>query len=153
MAANLREHHYVSGRPFFTVECDECNVVLNSGHHYTEINRRHAEALVFEHNDEHHYAPGAAVHAVVFDALLDDEPESSGWLVDGTGLILLAELIWLALKDGVGSVGLREATTVWAQSTGNYGEILVHRSGLVDRIPFERKNIVADLWHWQEREV
>ncbi len=39
-------------RPFFMVECNTCNIVLNSGHHYS--NKSLADQLADEHNTEVH---------------------------------------------------------------------------------------------------
>ena len=39
---------------FCTVQCDECLVVLNSGHHYIDDARHHAVNLARKHNLEHH---------------------------------------------------------------------------------------------------
>ena len=55
MTAQLVPHQYaVSGRPFVIVECRECLVVLNSGHHYMPEHQHHAQRLADEHNAEHH---------------------------------------------------------------------------------------------------
>lgn len=55
--AEVVERRYVSTRRFFTVECVECGVVLNSGHHYREQDRDHAEALADQHNQRLHLTP------------------------------------------------------------------------------------------------
>lgn len=97
----------------------------------------------------------AAIASGVYDRpapVFVDEPDTS-WTVDTKGFELLFQLLYLALKDGVGSVGIRKARSVWGDSQGNYGRIRVHSYGAVDNIPFERVNVVADFWHWQEREV
>ena len=54
MTATLNDHTYTSGKRFCTVECDDCLTVLNSGHHYTDENRHHAETLAARHNAEFH---------------------------------------------------------------------------------------------------
>lgn len=46
-----------TGKAFHTVQCDACHVVLNSGHHYTEVNGKpspHAVDIGAEHNRKHH---------------------------------------------------------------------------------------------------
>lgn len=43
-----------SGRAFFTVECAECLVVLNSGHHYRSSDLDHAWRLAAQHDAVHH---------------------------------------------------------------------------------------------------
>jgi hypothetical protein len=58
--AHLVARTYKSGRAFFTVECDTCLAVLNSGHHYdADRDRGHAEKLAEDHNLANH-AGGAA---------------------------------------------------------------------------------------------
>lgn len=53
--AYLHQHHYhASGVRYVTVQCDDCLVVLNSGHHYDDDARHHAQALADEHNARHH---------------------------------------------------------------------------------------------------
>lgn len=37
------------GRRYYIVECHTCHVALNSGHHYREDERHHAEALAARH--------------------------------------------------------------------------------------------------------
>ena len=59
--AHLVEHSYsITRRPFVTVECLTCLVVLNSGHHYVQEHRHHAERLRDEHNARRHEAAYAA---------------------------------------------------------------------------------------------
>ena len=41
-------------RPFYTVRCDECLVVLNSGHYYYEHETHLAQLLADRHNVEVH---------------------------------------------------------------------------------------------------
>ena len=45
-----------SGARYVTVDCDECGISLNSGHHYSAHfpGRKFAEALMDAHNEEHH---------------------------------------------------------------------------------------------------
>ena len=55
MSAQLVRHEYLaSGKPYVTVECRECLVVLNSGYHYRPEHYHHAERLAAEHNAEEH---------------------------------------------------------------------------------------------------
>lgn len=58
MAARLYPHLYHrTGKEFWIVKCQECLVVLNSGHHYQADrpgDREHAEQLAAEHNAERH---------------------------------------------------------------------------------------------------
>lgn len=54
-AATIQTHEYsLTGRKYFTVQCDQCLVVLNSGHHYAENELAHAAELANEHNTQHH---------------------------------------------------------------------------------------------------
>ena len=54
MSAALVQRKYNStGTAFFTVECRECFTVLNSGHHYLQDGKVHAERLAAEHNKKH----------------------------------------------------------------------------------------------------
>jgi len=57
MTAVLKEHRYTSGRRFYIVECDECHAALNSGHHYDDVHRHHAERLATVHNVTVHTTP------------------------------------------------------------------------------------------------
>lgn len=50
--AHVITRHYGSGQAFYTVECESCNVMLNSGHHYTEL--QYAERTMNNHNEEKH---------------------------------------------------------------------------------------------------
>lgn len=52
--ADVIEHHYASGRRYFTVECSTCMTVLNSGHHYDDANHQHAVYLAARHNGTIH---------------------------------------------------------------------------------------------------
>jgi hypothetical protein len=61
MTATPREHSHRDGygrrnldRPFWIVQCDECHVICNSGHHYDEL--RFAEAEADRHNSARHPA-------------------------------------------------------------------------------------------------
>ena len=54
--AKLIEGTYSSGRKYYTVECGECHVVLNSGHHYGPLHIHFAYELAEQHNAEHHGA-------------------------------------------------------------------------------------------------
>jgi hypothetical protein len=47
--AFLNEHTYSSGTKFWTVDCNTCNVSLNSGHHYEERHIHQAELLRSQH--------------------------------------------------------------------------------------------------------
>lgn len=40
-----------SGTPYYIVECERCNVLVNSGHHYTAAG--HAQAAADRHNERH----------------------------------------------------------------------------------------------------
>lgn len=50
--ARVVNRTYASGRLYWTVECDECLVVLNSGHHYNA--RTLAQRDADEHNAREH---------------------------------------------------------------------------------------------------
>jgi hypothetical protein len=57
--AKLEQHVYRDGygrteldRPFYIVVCDTCHIALNSGHHYRESHKHHAEALAATHTCE-----------------------------------------------------------------------------------------------------
>ena len=54
--AQLYEHQYSStGRTFWTVQCNACGSVLNSGHHYTGADGEYfATRLAADHNRENH---------------------------------------------------------------------------------------------------
>lgn len=59
--AHVTDHVYRDGygrsrldKPFYMVQCDECMVVLNSGHHWTD--RALAQRWADEHNAEKHAA-------------------------------------------------------------------------------------------------
>jgi hypothetical protein len=43
-----------SQRSYYTVQCDECLVVLNSGHHYEDESKHYALKLADEHNSTTH---------------------------------------------------------------------------------------------------
>lgn len=105
--AYLAEHAYDSFPkpvPFWIVRCDHPDhgpIALNSGHHYRERDRHHAEALAAKHNAEEHapkhdcaegeHWPCTAVTAVrerrAYDAEMaeraaiqaDAENERDGW--------------------------------------------------------------------------
>jgi hypothetical protein len=47
--AFLNEHTYSSGTKFWTVDCNTCNVSLNSGHHYLPETLHHGETLRAQH--------------------------------------------------------------------------------------------------------
>jgi hypothetical protein len=53
MTARLVPIEYASGTHHM-VECRECLVILNSGHHYPPTATHHAQRLADEHNAEHH---------------------------------------------------------------------------------------------------
>lgn len=53
--ARIVDHTYhSSGRRFYTVQCDTCGIVLNSGHHYVEGLAHLADELAERHNAEVH---------------------------------------------------------------------------------------------------
>lgn len=54
MSAQLVDRTYSGGTRFTLVECQECLLVLNSGHHYPPKDRHHAEKLADQHNAERH---------------------------------------------------------------------------------------------------
>lgn len=61
MPAVVTNHIYHDGysrrdldRTFHMVECVDCLIVLNSGHHYPADARHLAQKLADEHNAEHH---------------------------------------------------------------------------------------------------
>lgn len=64
MPARLVDHTHkvgydqcIVGRRCCFVQCDECGdagIALNSGHHYGDEYRPHAERLAAEHNAAHH---------------------------------------------------------------------------------------------------
>lgn len=64
MNAYLEQHTYPDGygrthldRPFWIARCDHPAhgpIVLNSGHHYTEKVKHHAERLIAEHDAREH---------------------------------------------------------------------------------------------------
>lgn len=67
LAAPERHTYAVSGRAFYLVPCYRCAVVLNSGHHYPEVDGApspFALALAAEHNDAHHPAEALALEVV-----------------------------------------------------------------------------------------
>lgn len=76
MSASVREHQYAAGSFFYTVECDECLTILNSGHHYPPGQRPFADALAEAHNAEHHADPVPE----------SDEPKRCA-ICDQTGLL------------------------------------------------------------------
>lgn len=72
MSARILTHQYhLTGRNYFTVQCDECLVVLNSGHHYADNELAHAADLASAHNAEQHADPEEAEEALRAEA--DDE--------------------------------------------------------------------------------
>lgn len=81
--ARPHRHTYASsGRPFYLVPCYRCGLVLNSGHHYPEVDGQPTPAavqLAAEHNATHHAnevdefelgATFAALHAAHVDKAL-----------------------------------------------------------------------------------
>jgi hypothetical protein len=54
--ARIVRHTYSHGEVFLTVQCDDCLVVLNSGHHYGADHERFAAALAIGHNQNVHPA-------------------------------------------------------------------------------------------------
>jgi hypothetical protein len=56
IGAHLTPIQYGSLGTHHMVECRECLVILNSGHHYPPTATHHAQRLAGEHNAEHHPA-------------------------------------------------------------------------------------------------
>lgn len=52
--AEVIRHVYLNGIDFYTVECDQCLIVLNSGHHYRFADLGDAFKLADDHNDQEH---------------------------------------------------------------------------------------------------
>lgn len=50
--ATATPHTYASGRHFWIVTCDDCQVALNSGHHFQNV--ADAEACATDHNHQTH---------------------------------------------------------------------------------------------------
>lgn len=50
----IKERKYATGREFFIVQCDQCHLALNSGHHYSLRDLPHAVRLAVEHLDASH---------------------------------------------------------------------------------------------------
>ena len=49
-SAEVVQHHYSTGVPFYMVKCEGCLEILNSGHHYAGSDLHHAVALADAHN-------------------------------------------------------------------------------------------------------
>lgn len=67
---------------FCIVQCDTCGIVLNSGHHYTDDNRHHAEVLARVHTDAVHGPLTAAREELAALGITDEQMDT----VTGFGL-------------------------------------------------------------------
>lgn len=78
LTARPERHTYSSGHAFYLVRCDVCMVVLNSAHHYDEVNGApcpHAVAIADRHNKAEHtyleqYAPAWVAEVLTLAAAL-----------------------------------------------------------------------------------